>query len=131
MQELGRIEKGWGFEIVWTNNEQYCGKLLVFNKPGSKTSMIYHKDRKKSWFVNEGRFKLIYCNTKTGEYHEANLETGAAFEVNALVPHQLESLEPDSIIFEVSTPDTGEDRYRISPGDTQRLLSEQQQDPQS
>ena len=102
MQELGRIEKGWGFEIVWTNNDQYCGKLLVFNKPGAKTSMIYHKDRKKSWFVNEGRFKLVYCNTKTGEYHEANLETGAAFEVNALVPHQLESLEPDSLIFEVS-----------------------------
>lgn len=131
MQELGRVEKGWGFEIVWTNNDQYSGKLLVFEKTGSKTSMVFHNNKKKSWFVNEGRFKLTYCNTATGEFHDAILETGAAFEVNTLVPHQLESLEDNCVIFEVGTTDTKEDRYRISPGDSQKQPLAPPQDLQS
>ena len=27
-----RVEKGWGHEIIFENNELYCGKLLVFRK---------------------------------------------------------------------------------------------------
>ena len=28
------IPKGWGHEIIFENNEKYCGKLLVFKKLG-------------------------------------------------------------------------------------------------
>ena len=35
------IPKGWGHEIIFENNEKYCGKLLVFKK-GCKFSMHYH-----------------------------------------------------------------------------------------
>ena len=35
------IPKGWGHEVIFVNNELYCGKLLVFKK-GAKFSMHYH-----------------------------------------------------------------------------------------
>ena len=35
------------------------------------------------------------------------------------MPHQLEALEDNSSITEVSTPDSIEDNYRIAPGDSQ------------
>ena len=126
MLELGKIDRGWGFEILWANNDKYSGKLLVFERENAQTSMMFHKDRKKTWFVNEGRFRLNYCDTKTAEYKEVVLETGAAFEIDVMIPHQLESLQANSIIFEVGTADTGEDRYRIKPGDSQKQREAQQ-----
>lgn len=68
--DLGRIERGWGFEILWCNNEKYSGKLLVFERAGAKTSMVYHSERRKSWFINEGTFKLNFVDTKTGEHRD-------------------------------------------------------------
>jgi hypothetical protein len=31
------VEKGWGKEIIFVNNPEYCGKILCFNK-GKKFS---------------------------------------------------------------------------------------------
>ena len=36
-----RVPKGWGEEIIIENNENYCGKILVF-EPECKFSMHYH-----------------------------------------------------------------------------------------
>ena len=35
----GKIEKGWGYEVVWASNEHYCGKFLVFTKKDAKFSI--------------------------------------------------------------------------------------------
>ena len=35
------VPKGWGNEIIFVNNELYCGKLLCF-KAGAAFSMHYH-----------------------------------------------------------------------------------------
>ena len=58
LQTLGRQDRSWGYEIVWASNEFYCGKILVFEKAGSKTAKLIHKEKKKSWFINAGRFKF-------------------------------------------------------------------------
>lgn len=115
----GKVDKGWGFEIVWATTDNYAGKLLVFPRLGGKTSMVFHKEKTKSWFVNAGQFRLVYANTATATYMEKILNEGDTWECLPLVPHQLVALKPDSIIFEVSTPDSVEDNYRIIPGDTQ------------
>jgi hypothetical protein len=31
-----RVEKKWGYELWIHNDNQYCGKLLVFTKSGNK-----------------------------------------------------------------------------------------------
>jgi len=115
----GQVKKGWGYEIIFATNDKYCGKLMVFEKAGAKFSMHFHKEKDETWFVNAGKFKLIWCDTKTAIYNETILEEGATWRNLPMVPHQLISMLPNSIIFEVSTADSVEDNYRIVPGDSQ------------
>lgn len=125
LQKLGKVDKGWGYEIVWANSENYCGKLLVFERAGAKTSLVFHKGKKKSWFVNAGKFKVRFIDISTGEAKEATLEEGQTADFGELSPHQVEALVPNSIIFEVGTADYIEDRFRLAPGDSQKKVSEQ------
>ncbi len=121
-QTTGKINKGWGFEVVWANNDRYSAKLLVFERKGAKTSLVFHKNKSKSWFVNAGKFKITFVDTQSGEIKETIIEEGRTVDLEELVPHQLEALTNNSVIFEVGTTDYVEDRFRLSPGDTQTLL---------
>ena len=125
LQTLGKVDKGWGFELVFANNDKYCGKLLIFERAGAKTSLVFHKEKAKSWFVNAGKFKIKFIDVSTGEIKEAVLEEGQTANFGQLGPHQIESLVANSIIFEVGTGDYVEDRFRLAPGDTQTKLPAQ------
>jgi hypothetical protein len=125
LQTLGKVDKGWGFELVFANNDKYCGKLLIFERAGAKTSLVFHKEKAKSWFINAGKFKVKFIDVSTGEMKEAVLEEGQTADFGQLGPHQIESLLPNSIIFEVGTGDYVEDRFRLAPGDTQMKPSAQ------
>jgi streptogramin lyase len=126
LQTIGKVDKGWGFELVFANNDKYCGKLLVFDRAGAKTSLVFHKEKAKSWFVNAGRFKITYIDVATGEVKQSELSEGQTADFGELGPHQIEALVDNSIIFEVGTADYIEDRFRLAPGDTQKKASAQQ-----
>jgi hypothetical protein len=126
LQTLGKIDKGWGFELVFANNDKYCGKLLVFDRVGAKTSLVFHKEKAKSWFVNAGKFKITYIDVSTGEMKQSEISEGQTADFGQLGPHQVEALIANSIIFEVGTSDQVEDRFRLVPGDSQTKVSEQQ-----
>ena len=119
LQQLGKVDKGWGFEIVFANNDKYCGKLLVFERAGAKTSLVFHKEKAKSWFINAGKFKVRLIDVYTGEVKEVILDEGKTVDFGPLSPHQIEAMVDNSIIFEVGSPDFVEDRFRLAPGDTQ------------
>jgi hypothetical protein len=125
LQTLGQVKKGWGFELVFANNDKYCGKLLVFDCVGSKTSLVFHKEKSKSWFVNAGKFKVSYIDVATGEMKQSELSEGQTADFGQLGPHQIEALVANSIIFEVGTADFVEDRFRLAPGDSQTKPSAQ------
>ena len=116
----GKVEKGWGYELIWATNEKYCGKIMVFEKVGSKFSMHFHKEKDETWFVNNGKFKVRWIDTKEAKLFEKELKEGDTWRNPPLQPHQLEALEPMSSITEVSTPDSVEDNLRIIPGDSQK-----------
>lgn len=115
----GAVKKGWGYELIFATNDLYCGKIIVFEKAGAKTSMNFHKEKDKTWFINSGSFLLRTIETKSATLITKELKEGDAWHTPVLVPHQLEALEDNSSITEVSTPDSVEDIYRISQGDTQ------------
>ena len=125
LQTLGKVDKGWGFEIVFANNDKYSGKLLVFERAGAKTSLVFHKEKTKSWFVNAGKFKVTFIDVATGEIKQSELSEGQTADFGQLGPHQVESLVANSIIFEVGTADYVEDRFRLAPGDSQKTASTQ------
>jgi mannose-6-phosphate isomerase len=115
----GVVEKGWGYELIWATTDKYCGKIMVFNKDGAMTSMHFHKEKDETWFVNSGKFKVRYIDTKDSMLYEKELNEGDTWYNPPLMPHQLIALQAESSITEVSTPDSVEDNYRIGPGDSQ------------
>ena len=110
------IPKGWGHEIIFENNELYCGKLLVFNK-GCKFSMHYHMKKDETWYVQEGEFTYRWIDTETAEVNETTLKVGDSVRQFPGQPHQLVALT-DGVVFEVSTEHLDEDSYRVWLGDT-------------
>lgn len=130
-QPLGKVDKGWGYEVVWANNDKYSGKILIFERSGATTSLLFHREKTKSWFVNSGSIRLHYVDVSTAEMKEIFLHEGSNFTIEPLIPHRLESITPTSIVFEVGTTDFIDDRYRISSGDTQKILSAKKQDRSS
>lgn len=123
----GFVKKGWGYELIWATNDQYCGKIMVFEKAGAKFSMHFHKEKDESWFVNSGKFLLRYIDTQTATLHEKVLNEGETWRNPPLMPHQLEAITAGAMIFEVSTADSVEDNYRIIPGDSQKTKNDEQQ----
>jgi len=111
------VSKGWGSEIIFANNEMYCGKLLNFNK-GAKFSMHFHMLKDETWFVAKGSFLLHWIDTSTAERLTEILSEGDVVRNRRGEPHQLEALV-DSVIFEVSTQHFDADSYRVFPGDSQ------------
>ena len=126
-RQSGVIEKGWGYEMIWATNEKYCGKIMVFTRESAKTSMHFHKEKDETWFVNSGQFKVAYIDTKDSKFHEKELNEGEVWRNPPLMPHQLICLTKEGSVTEVSTPDSVEDNYRISPGDSQILEKEKGQ----
>jgi len=117
------IDKGWGREIIFADEPAYCGKLMQFDCKGSKFSMHYHAVKDETWYVSRGSFLLRIINTNTANITERFLKTGDSWRNAPLVPHQLEALEDNSEIIEVSTYDDADDNYRVIPGDSQTSLN--------
>ena len=115
----GKVDKGWGYEVIWATDDKYCGKIMVFEKVGAKFSMHFHKEKDETWFINNGRFLLRWIDTTDASLHEQELKSGDVWHNPPLQPHQLVCMEAGSSITEVSTPDSVEDNYRIVRGDSQ------------
>jgi len=108
------VPKGWGKEIIFVNNDEYCGKLLCFEK-GKKFSMHYHIKKKETWYVSKGKFILIWVETENGTTHTEYLSVGDVITNERGEPHQLIAVE-DAEVFEVSTKHYDEDSFRMWKG---------------
>lgn len=113
----GKVEKKWGYELIWVTNDKYCSKILHFGT-GSKFSMHFHAEKEETWYVQSGKFIVKWMNTTTTKINERELNPGDTWHNVPLLPHQLICLEEGDII-EVSTPDSIKDNYRIMAGDSQ------------
>ena len=104
----------YGYEVVLTDNEYYCSKILVFEEEGKQTRLHFHKDRHKSWFVNAGKFEVQWVDSKDGKAYSKELPEGSIFEVPALLPVTLKSLADNSAMAETSNSNDLEDYYRLN-----------------
>jgi mannose-6-phosphate isomerase len=105
-----RVEKPWGYELIWAQSERYCGKLL-FVREGEQLSLQFHSRKDETIYVYQGRIEI-----EIGEGAEPEVvEAGAAFRIRPGTVHRWRALE-DSIVLEASTPELDdvvrlEDRY--------------------
>ena len=96
-----KVEKPWGWELIWAEAETYVGKLL-FIRAGEALSLQYHEVKDESWLVREGRARLELGDVG-GELETMEIEPGAAFRFRPGTVHRLTALE-DTLVVEVSTP---------------------------
>ena len=109
-----RVEKPWGYELIWAVTDAYCGKVL-FVKAGASLSLQFHNEKDESWYVQSGRAKLELGEAGQGVLDEEVIAAGAAFHYTPGTVHRVTAIE-DTTILEVSTPHLDdvvrlEDRY--------------------
>ena len=112
------LKYSWGYEICWTRKEDYVSKIVVMERAGAKTDMLFHKDGKKSFFINEGAFKIRWIDTTNGVLNEKELRTGDVWDVNEMQPYSLESVYPNSSLTEVNNGIKEDDKFIIISNQT-------------
>jgi mannose-6-phosphate isomerase len=99
--EPRKIEKPWGYELIWAESEHYVGKLL-FVKAGESLSLQFHRVKDESWLVREGRAKLELGSAGDAVLKEEVIGAGASFRFRPGTVHRVTALD-DTTIVEVST----------------------------
>jgi len=99
--EPERMEKPWGYELIWALTEEYAGKLLFVNA-GHQLSLQFHKQKDESWYVLEGRAELEFAGAREKTTSTEVVTAGAAFRITPGTVHRIRALE-DTLVLEVST----------------------------
>jgi len=109
-----KVEKPWGWELIWALTDEYCGKIL-FVRAGESLSLQFHNVKDESWYVLEGRARIELGQAGESSLAEEVIAPGEAFRFRPGTVHRVTALE-DTRILEVSTPQLDdvvrlEDRY--------------------
>ena len=107
-----RVEKPWGYELIWAKTDRYAGKVLHI-EPGHVLSLQYHNTKDESIFVLAGEIILRIQQGDT--LIERRLSQGAAYHIHPKLIHQFEAVVASDLL-EASTPEIDDvvrlkDRY--------------------
>jgi mannose-6-phosphate isomerase-like protein (cupin superfamily) len=111
-QVIQRVEKPWGYELIWAKTKDYVGKILHIKK-GHKLSLQYHRQKEETIIVQSGKMNLVFENDK-GEMMEILLSPGEAHHIPVGRKHRMIAVE-DCDVYEVSTPQL-DDVVRLEDG---------------
>src|SRR3954462_9383080 len=111
-QLIQRIEKPWGYELIWAKTNTYVGKILHINR-GHKLSLQYHRQKEETIIVQSGKMMFVFENDE-GVLTETLLQPGDAHHIPVGRTHRMISVE-DCDIYEVSTPQL-DDVVRLEDG---------------
>jgi mannose-6-phosphate isomerase-like protein (cupin superfamily) len=115
---LRRVEKPWGYEIVFAENERYAGKILHLDA-GHALSLQYHERKDETLYVLKGEVTLLVDADadaeKDGNLTEVTLAAGDSYRIRPGVRHRMSASAPCDLV-EVSSPELDdvvrlEDRY--------------------
>ena len=107
-----RIDKPWGYELVWARTDRYVGKILHV-KAGHVLSLQYHNRKDETMHVLSGELIL---RTQPGDTLVARpFKAGESVHIPPTLVHQIEAVV-DTDVLEASTPELDDlvrlqDRY--------------------
>ena len=107
-----RVDKPWGYEIIWAKADRYVGKILHI-EPGQVLSLQYHNQKDESIYVLAGEIILRIQRGET--LIERLVRAGEAFHIPPKQIHQFEAVVVTDLL-EASTPELDDvvrlkDRY--------------------
>ena len=95
-----KVEKPWGYELIWAKTSRYVGKVLHITK-GHRLSLQFHRLKEETFYLQTGLMTLLLENDQ-GVVEEHTLRPG---DVRHVVPnrkHRMIAVE-NCDVFEVST----------------------------
>jgi len=98
---MRRVDKPWGYEIIWAETARYVGKILHINA-GHRLSRQYHKVKEETLFVQSGEMNLEVGPADQAEV--LHMKKGDVFHVVPGTIHLMAALT-DVEVLEVSTPE--------------------------
>ena len=107
-----RVDKPWGYELIWALTDRYVGKILHI-EPGHVLSLQYHNHKDETIHVLKGE---IIFRVKEGQgLVERRMRQGESYHIAPLTVHQMEAVTSADLL-EASTPEINDvvrlqDRY--------------------
>lgn len=95
-----RVEKPWGFELIWAETELYVGKLLHVTA-GHALSLQYHQVKDETLHLLSGEMRFL-VGSSMEELAEVRFAAGQSFRIRPGTLHRMEAIT-DVDILEVST----------------------------
>jgi mannose-6-phosphate isomerase-like protein (cupin superfamily) len=117
MSKLMQVDKSWGSETWFQNNELYCGKeLFVYkNRTSSEGMFHYHKIKDETFYIMTGVLLIDYYmpinNTVPDLPIQVILAKSDCFRIRPLVRHRFRAMHRDCRFIEVSTHHEDSDSY--------------------
>lgn len=111
-----RVEKPWGYELIWARTDRYVGKILHI-EAGHVLSLQYHERKDESIYILSGEIVLRLEQGET--LIERRMAQGEAFRIAPPLVHQFEAVVTSDVL-EASTPEIDDvirlkDRYGRVP----------------
>lgn len=112
-QPIRRVDKPWGYEIIFAHTDRYVGKILHVD-PGHALSLQYHEKKDETLYLRDGEVELQV--EENGELISTVLRGGDSYRITPFTRHRMVAGENGCDIIEVSSPELDdvvrlEDRY--------------------
>jgi mannose-6-phosphate isomerase len=96
-----KIEKPWGYEVLWANTENYVAKVMHINSD-HRMSLQYHEKKEETIYVMSGKLR-IWNSEDDSKY--TDMESGSIYHVTPGNVHRFGSATKKygTLLMEVST----------------------------
>ncbi len=96
-----RVDKPWGYELIWAENDLYVGKILHV-KADQSLSLQFHHQKDETMYVITGRVR-IDVGPSADRLEVLDLPAGQGLRLRPGMVHRISALV-DSDVLEASTP---------------------------
>jgi mannose-6-phosphate isomerase-like protein (cupin superfamily) len=112
-----RVDKPWGYELIWARTERYVGKILHINR-GECLSYQFHRMKDETIHLLRGLLDLE-IGTTADDRRTVQLKPGESYHIFPGLRHRMTAVEECDIL-EASTPELDdvvrlEDQYGRIP----------------
>ena len=113
LNPVRRVDKPWGYELVFAHTDRYVGKLLHVDA-GHALSLQYHERKDETLYLAAG--SMEFQVEEDGELVVRELRLGEAYHIPPHTRHRMTAGPEGCDLIEVSTPELEdvvrlEDRY--------------------
>jgi mannose-6-phosphate isomerase-like protein (cupin superfamily) len=116
-----RVDKPWGYEVIWAHTDDYAGKLLHV-RAGEALSLQLHEEKDETLFLFSGEVRLA-VGTGINSLEPVFWKEGESIRILPGTLHRMEAVT-DCTWLEASTAELDDvvrlrDRYGRAPGDAE------------